>query len=62
MKKSHRKQMVKELKLMSGKEKIQIILHLMGQIEMMRTANDMQFEILSSMVDAKSAKATKSMQ
>lgn len=62
MKKQHKKQMVKELKLMSGKDKIKIILHLMGQIEMMRTANNMQFEILSSLFDAKTAKATKSMQ
>lgn len=62
MNKARKKALKAEVKSLSSKQKTVLIMHLFGQIERMKVANNLQFEIMNSMVESKSANVSGSMQ
>lgn len=62
MNKTRKKALKAEVKSLSSKQKTVLIMHLLGQIERMKVANNLQFEIMNSMVDSKAANVSGSMQ
>jgi hypothetical protein len=57
MKGKQKKKLVNELKGLSEKQKIKMILYLMDQIKFLRLASNMQTELIETMVDSQKAAA-----
>ena len=57
MKKKQRKALIAEIKTLSEKKKIKMILYLTDHIRFLRLASNMQTELIQTMVDSKKAAA-----
>ena len=55
MKGKQKKRLVEELKGLSEKQKIKMIVHLIDQIKFLRLASNMQMELIQTMVDSQKA-------
>lgn len=62
MNKVRKKALKAEVKSLSSKQKTVLIMHLFDQIERMKVANNLQLEIMNSMVESKAANVTGLMQ